>query len=64
MCPPIGDNGFWPGCEGSGCEVCADAVSDYACYFINHPLCVGPESCEGSKSNCSSDLCPPATVAD
>jgi hypothetical protein len=63
MCPQIGA-GFWVGCMGSGCQVCADIVKDYACYFVHHPLCVGPDACEGDASLCNSELCPPATEAD
>ncbi|HEX2254178.1 MAG TPA: hypothetical protein VHQ65_12985 [Thermoanaerobaculia bacterium] len=56
-------DGTWPGCRGTGCHVCAEKVSSYPCYYLNHPNCVENTTCGGRYYDCDSS-CPAPTEAD
>lgn len=51
----------WSGC-GTGCDVCTEAVVQYACYFIHHPQC-REATCGSARSGCD-PRCPPPAIAD
>src|SRR5687767_10571171 len=42
-----GTPGQWDGCRGNGCAVCAENLTDFPRYFINHPSCVRNDTCAG-----------------
>jgi hypothetical protein len=58
-----GVSGMWAGCRGDGCSVCSELVTNYPCYFQNHPSCISNGACGGLYSTCS-DTCPAPTQAD
>jgi hypothetical protein len=59
-----GVSGMWSGCPyPNGCQVCAELVANYPCYFQNHPNCSSNGSCGGLYFACSND-CPAPTQAD
>lgn len=58
-----GTSGEWRGCRGTGCNVCAELVADYPCYFQNHPLCKSNVACGGLYFTCNEN-CPAPTEAD
>jgi hypothetical protein len=64
-CPPVcnGTPGQWAGCRGNGCAVCAEKLTNYPCYFQNHPSCVRNDTCAGQFYTCNA-ACPAPTAAD
>jgi hypothetical protein len=47
VCPNCnGTSGQWAGCRGTGCSVCAEKLTNYPCYFQNHPNCILNSTCE------------------
>jgi hypothetical protein len=58
-----GTTGEWQGCRGNGCAVCSELVSNYPCYFQNHPHCQANDTCAGQYFTCNAH-CPAPTAAD
>jgi len=58
-----GTPGQWSGCRGTGCNVCAELVSNAPCYFRNHPNCNSNTTCGGSYFTCNAN-CPAPSGAD
>jgi hypothetical protein len=58
-----GTPGQWNGCRGNGCAVCTELVSNYPCYFNNHPGCSPNYTCSGQYFTCN-DRCPAPTEMD
>ena len=58
-----GTPGQWAGCRGNGCNVCAELVDEYKCYFKNHPKCSRNTTCGGLSFTCNEN-CPAPTEAD
>jgi hypothetical protein len=58
-----GTTGQWAGCRGNGCAVCAEKLTNYTKYLVNHPACVVNNTCAGSFYTCNSN-CPAPTSAD
>ncbi len=60
-CGPTAGN--WSGCGENGCAVCPSALTEFPCYFDNHPDCQPANSCSGHFTTCNS-ACPLPTLAD
>jgi hypothetical protein len=58
-----GTSGQWQGCRGNGCAVCAEKLTAYPKYFLNHPNCAKNTTCDGQFYTCNSN-CPAPTWAD
>lgn len=58
-----GTAGQWAGCRGNGCAVCSEELTNYPCYFQNHPSCVRNNTCAGSFFTCNA-ACPQPSTAD
>jgi len=58
-----GTTGEWKGCRGTGCNVCAEKLTEFPRYAANHPDCVVNNTCNGEFYECNA-ACPAPTYAD